>query len=126
MRASTLAGLLGGQHGTNNLERVAHPLLQEMRVEMAKQWRGGQTRADKLRGSLAARVPRSWPPEVAALFLDKAQSTVLAAWAAAPPPRPPPTRVGVSGFPLMQAALRFLCLRLASRPVVGAPGFPYF
>ena len=64
-------------------------------MEMSKQWRGSQTRAAKLRGSLACRVPRSWPPEVAAMFLNKAESTVLAAWAAAPPPRPPPTRVRV-------------------------------
>ena len=27
------------------------------------------------------------------MFLSKAEATVLAAWAAAPPPRPPPTRV---------------------------------
>ena len=62
-------------------------------MEMAKQWRGGQTCAAKLRGSLACRVPRTWPPKVAAMFLDKAEATVLAAWAAAPPPHPPLTRV---------------------------------
>ena len=53
---------------------------------MEKQWRAGQTRAQKLRASLATRLPRSWPPEVAAMFLNKAESTVMAAWHSAPPP----------------------------------------
>ena len=56
-------------------------------MDMEKQWRGGQTRAQKLRASLATRAPRSWPPEVAAMFLNKAESTVVAAWRSAPPPQ---------------------------------------
>lgn len=60
--------------------------LQAMRVDMEKQWRGAQTRGQKLRASLATRLPRSWPPEVASMFLAKAESTVAAAWRAAPPP----------------------------------------
>ena len=71
---------------------------QATRADMAEAWRGGLTRLEKLRGSLAARLPAAWPPRIADQFLRNLCGNVAAAWdayAPAPVRRGPTPRLGI-------------------------------
>lgn len=58
--------------------------MQETRAEMDREWRNGQRRSDKLRRSLASRIPKSWPQEMTTLFLNRLADSVNAAFNDAP------------------------------------------
>ena len=52
---------------------------------MAEAWRGGLSRLEKLRGSLAARLPAAWPARMVEQFLRNLCGNVAAAWDAYAP-----------------------------------------
>ncbi|CAL8469922.1 g9464 [Coccomyxa elongata] len=58
----------------------------EARAEMQREWRNGQKRCDKLRGSLESRIPKSWPSEMTAMFLNRVTDAVVTAFNEAGPP----------------------------------------
>ncbi len=53
---------------------------------MDREWRNGQKRSDKLRRSLASHIPKSWPPEMTSLFLNRLSDAVSTAFNEASPP----------------------------------------
>ncbi|KAK9843826.1 hypothetical protein WJX81_007876 [Elliptochloris bilobata] len=55
------------------------------RAEMAEAWRGGLSRLEKLRGSLASRLPAAWPARIVEQFLRNLCGNVAAAWDAYAP-----------------------------------------
>ena len=53
---------------------------QASRTELQAEWREGLSCADKLRASLAARLPPAWPEAEARAWAQSAADTALAAW----------------------------------------------
>lgn len=69
-----------------NFSEIEIKCVQEARAEMQREWRNGQKRCDKLRGSLESRVPKSWPSEMTAMFLNRVTDAVVTAFSEAGPP----------------------------------------
>lgn len=57
--------------------------LQASRAELRAEWKDGMSRADKLRASLAARLPGSWPDDAARRWAAAATDAAVDAWTAA-------------------------------------------
>ncbi len=49
-------------------------------MDLRSEWRDGISCANKLRASLAARLPGAWPDEAARRWADAAADAALAAW----------------------------------------------
>ena len=73
-------------HNCSRLQTSGDLLLQEARAEMQREWRNGQKRCDKLRASLDSRIPKSWPSEMTAIFLDRVTDAVITAFNETGPP----------------------------------------
>ncbi len=54
-------------------------------MKLLEPWQGPQSRLDKLKASLVARLPASWPLTRREQFLTQVGSVVTAAWSAAVP-----------------------------------------
>ena len=66
-------------------QRFRCPALQASRVKLLEPWQGPLSRLDKLKASLAARLPASWPPARRDAFLVGIGTVVTAAWIGANP-----------------------------------------
>ena len=86
---------------------------------MDREWRNGQRRSDKLRRSLASRIPKSWPQEMTTLFLNRLADSVNAAFNDAPP------KVGIFlvtmiGTPVLRTLKDWVCQ--ATPGILSTPG----
>jgi hypothetical protein len=63
---------------------LQHPncccVMQSTRAEMKEVWRDGQTKIEKLKASVATRLPLSWPEKISRQFFLQMEAAVTAAW----------------------------------------------